>query len=450
MKKSIFFLLLLILLNIALSVQAEQAKTTLVVSHANEEAIQLLCSTHDTVEVQRESLSFSDSTDLMTRLLNKDSSVDVYSISVNNGLQALKQKGYLPTIFSSVITEKISHMLPTIRDVVTQQGQIVAVPYDITTSEWGINDELWQEICPNRRLETWQDYFALVQWWEQQEDLSDEYTLSINGLGRQQLTEEMLYAYIQTYERPNEPLRFDTPYFMDTLAAATQLTPIEYTGEEDDEAWNDMINRPTLLQTYISRLGYSAVEHCFRRIPMPAFEEGGKRCVYGDLMLYIINPYSQHQQEATWYLEAVLQTMSDQTFILLSPDSAVPLEAPSWKRIYEKFKKELQEIKAALPKADDATRDNLMSRQDTLEDWFSRSDEDQGRYLITAQELETYKELMQYLFIGDESLFLGFNNADVLTELLHLIDRYFQGNLTLEGCVQEMNRIAAQLYYEAQ
>ncbi len=449
MKKHTFFLLLLVLFTIALSAQAEQAKTTLVVSSASEEAIQLLRNTHDTVEVQKESLSFSDSADLMTRLLNKDSSVDIYSISVSCGVQALKEKGYLPAIPSDVIAEEISHMLPAIRDVAMQQGQVVAVPYYISTDGWGVNDALWQEICPDRRLETWQDYFELVRWWEQQKELAEEYTLTISGVGRQQLIDEMLRAYIQTYERPDEPLRFDTPYFMDTLAAAVQLTPIEYTGEEDDEAWDDMLNRPTLMQPVMSRLGTFS-DRNFRRIPLPAFEEGGRRCVYGDLTLYIINPYSQHQQEATWYLEAVVQTMPEDTAISLSPDGAAPLESPYWQKNYDKNKKELEEIEAAWPEADDATRERLMRRQSTLEKWFSRSDEEQGRYLITAQELEEYQDVMQYLYIGDESLFLGYSDADVFYELLHQTDRYIQGNLTLEGCVQEMNRIAAQLFYENQ
>lgn len=448
MKKHSFFLLLLVLFTIALSAQAEQAKTTLVVSSASEDAIQLLRTTHDTVEVQKESLSFSDSADLMTRLLNKDSSVDIYSISVSCGVQALKEKGYLPAISSDVIAEEISHMLPAIREVAMQQGQVVAVPYYISTDGWGINDALWQEICPDRRLETWQDYFELVRWWEQQEELAEEYTLTISGVGRQQLIDEMLRAYIQTYERPDEPLRFDTPYFMDTLASAVQLTPIEYTSE-DDEAWNDMINRPTLMQPVMGQLGSSS-DRNFRRIPLPAFEEGGPRCVYGYLELYIINPYSQHQQEATWYLEAVVQTMPEDTAISLSPDGAAPLENPYWQKRYDEYKKELEEIEATLPEADDATRQRLMHRKDTLEYWFSQSEEDPGRYLITAKDLKEYQDVMQYLYIGDESLFLGYNNADVIDDLLHQTDRYIQGNLTLEGCAQEMNRIAAQLFYENQ
>lgn len=443
------FSYLLILLFMVPCAYATEGQTTLVVTYPKSDVVERFESEHPDVVISSAAVVFSSAEDLITRLLTKDSTVDLYIINVSDGLALLKDKGYLPVIQSASIAHEIGGWYPVIRDCVMSDEGIVAVPFDITTGEWQLNEALWAEKCPHLKLETWEDFFNLILWWQNDPDFAEEFNVSINGLGQTQVASEMLYAYVQTYESSDAPLNFDTLAFRQTLEAVTHLDPILIDEDEDEEEWNNMINRPTLLKTNTSdQYGSSAIYHEWSRIPMPAFEEGGKRCIYGDLSMYVINPYSQHKQEAEWYLEVMLASMPDNERIRFSPAVIAPLETSGWQHTYDLFTEELSQIEIDLLDAPPEDRWKLEDRREYLINWFS-AESATDRWLVTVEEQTRYSELVnEHLVLSEKSLFLGIHNMEGFLELERIVNRFLQGNITLDECIQALNTVATMLFYE--
>ena len=88
------------------------------------------------------------------------------------------------------------------------------------------------------------------------------------------------------------------------------------------------------------------------------------------------------------------------------------------------------------------------SEQDQVEKLQLRLMDESDRFLVTSQEGERYQQLAQYLTFNDESDYFGFQNKKNISVLLSYTSRYFSDNISLDKCIQELNRISKQVFYE--
>lgn len=434
--------LLCCLLLLCLCFPSAVAEETLRVSclSAVPEAIARFTESHPEILLQDCDTYFNSQEQFISFLLTQDSSIDIYAITVNMGLDALKSKRYLPVLHSAVIEQEVATWYAPIQACISTADGIIALPYELTTNEWGLNEALWHQLYPDASLVTWQDYLRLILAWQQDETLSETYSLSYAGLTRENVTRSLLFSYISYYETEEAPLNFDTSPFRECLTLLQQITP-DSNEPEDEEAWNDRLSMPTLLNETPDPIGsplYNSGE--FVAIPEPRFDAAAAPILRGNMQMYVINPYSQHQDAALLFLGTVAQALPDNQRIRLSPQVPVPIENPLWIKQHAQFAEELQQLTQL-----ETRTDAQQTRLEMLQTWMK---DESDRYLVTYAQSERYKQLAACLAFNDRSCFLGFQNGKNVEALLQHILRYFAGNLSQEDCIQTLNRIASQLFYE--
>jgi len=408
---------------------------------AHSAAIELFSSRHPDVALISCDVSFWSQEEFITRILTQDASVDIYSITVSMGLGALKDKNYLPAINSEYLEKEVINWFPPIVDCISANGQLVAVPYDLYTNEWGMNSSLWEKVCPDRSIDTWIDYIDLVRWWYENLGLEDDFNVSYAGLRRDDILRNILYSYVSLYETETQPINFDTSEFRLTLSQLMNLPNPE--NSEDEEEWNEMINRPSLLLETPENIGSQTYNHDFDAIPEPRFVSNQSPCLRGEMQLYVINPYTKNYQEAVWFLEALIEAMPDTAKIRLSPNIDIPIENPYWVTRHEQLTEQLDRLLS-----NKANPDSL-DEEDTIERLQRQLQDASDRYIVTTEEYRRYQELVQYLHFNEYSLFLGFQNGENIDILFRIITRYFHGLLTIDECICSLNNIAEQLFYES-
>ena len=198
---------------------------------------------------------------------------------------------------------------------------------------------------------------------------------------------------------------------------------------------------PTLLNETPENIGSSAdLSHQFIAIPEPRFDKDSLPILRGDMQMFVINPYSIHREEAILFLETVLQSMPDNQRIRFTANVSVPIENPYWLKYHMDTLDELNSLlgKGQLSK----------SEQGQIEKLQLRLMDESDRFLVTSQEGERYQQLAQYLTFNDESDYFGFQNKKNISVLLSYTSRYFSDNISLDKCIQELNRISKQVFYE--
>ena len=427
---------------VMLFVESANAEITLKISDlsAVPDAITCFEAEYPDIHLEECDTLFDSQEKFVSFLLTEDSSIDIYAITVSMGLDALKSKHYLPVLKSSIIEQEVNTWYPAIQSCVSNDEGIIAVPYNLTTNEWGLNENLWNKLFPSSALTTWQEYLNLMLMWQQNDQLVDAYNLSYAGQTQDDVMCTLLFSYISYYETGNAPLDFNTSSFRECLALVYQL-PVKNDEPEDEDQWNERLSMPTLLNETPENIGSSAdLSHRFIAIPEPRFDKDSLPILRGDMQMFVINPYSIHREEAILFLETVLQSMPDNQRIRFTANVSVPIENPYWLKYHMDT---LDELNSLLGKGQLSE-----SEQDQVEKLQLRLMDESDRFLVTSQESERYQQLAQYLTFNDESDYFGFQNKKNIGVLLSYTSRYFSDNISLDKCIQELNRISKQVFYE--
>lgn len=125
----------------------------------------------------------------------------------------------------------------------------------------------------------------------------------------------LVRSYITYYETDEAPLSFDQPALLECLEALRTL-PEDQDVPEDSEAWNEQLNRPTVIQETMENIGSGAgMRDSFVAIPEPRFAQEdapGSR--------------ERHYDLAVRFLETVVEAMPQQMKIRFSPAVEAPLK----------------------------------------------------------------------------------------------------------------------------
>lgn len=438
MKRWICLLLILVCLPVSGALGEETLRV--VDLNACPEAIKLFSSRYPDVQLEGADTLFDSQETFITHLMIQDSTIDIYAITVSMGLKKLKEKSYLPVIASPLLEEEIAGWYPAIQECLTTSQGVVAIPYDLMTNQWGVNPDLWAQLFPGKSLDTWMDYLQLAAAWQENEAWQEEYTLTMSGLTQMDVARRLVRSYITYYETDEVPLSFDQPAFLECLEALRTL-PEDQDAPEDSEAWNEQLNRPTVIQETMENIGSNAgMGDSFVAIPEPRFTQEDAPVLQGEMRMYVINPYSEHEDLAIRFLETVVEAMPQQMKIRFSPAVEAPIENPYWAKRQAQIAEEMSALEQ-LPELTEAAQIRLDSLR-----WAYQNESD--RYLVTQAEKERYQELTPYLRFHLSSNFLGFQNGSNVDALLAYVERYLSGYLSLDACIQEMNRVSAQIYYE--
>lgn len=369
--------------------------------------------------------------EIISALLTRDATYDVMQFNTS-GVDVAKiiDQGYAYDMAGSEkISAYVKSLYPELRDLVTRDGRIYAIPLHLFSNDGGYYPQNFK----NLGLEvptTWQELAALINAWpEQPDDVQEDYEINEWTTDyRAWFLRKMTTSYVTHMEATGQELHFDTPLYRELVGLVDTMTTENNTDEERD-VYALMGNG------YIEpfQMGYTW------DTPMVDLAIEGRVAHSVVVFLAMVNPYTQHPEEALrciefmidWIKPATRQTMVDAAYI-------TPVENPDYPRLVADWEAKGEQLTKKLAECSEADRLDVQEEIKWHEaewEWIEAS-----HWLVTEESIPAYAEVFKTLYFPkpsvletrDESDPYGHSIADTLQA------RYIDGQIDMDTYIREM------------
>lgn len=372
-------------------------------------------------------VNFRSVYDLTTAdILNtKNSDVDILCITPFDtvSLKLLKDKGYFTDLSSSAILSKqVSRLYPGLqKGLTTDDGKIIG---------WYETVETYLPDAAMDVLEQNGMTFAntLLEMFQQITQLADEGVFADEGMaplgypGYSRLN--MLNMSIERYL--NEQQLLGNRITLNNAELQELLSYIVANVPEDEDAFPQNEDGYSLYEMDVSM---PITTDC--HMPMKV-GTSSPAAIPATVYVLVVNPYSQHKEEAICYLEYCAQNVYDETQYRIFSDMTDPLvNTYQLERIAE-----LESQIAAL----EAQEQTAEVKEQLEELRVSKAEAEKYRYTIDTEDIAAWQAVAGNIVVPEENYFTK--------DFRKLVTRLAEGNLTVDGFVQEGNRYFEMVYQE--
>lgn len=351
--------------------------------------------------------------EIAQRLTNHDSTVDIYAIWSDMGFSAIKKKGYYANLSQSeVLTNASLELYPAIREVIQDaDGTLVAWPF-FAYAHLMTED---REILQAYHFEIPSNYDELLDLIPQ---IWDSGLLEENGYVMFDTIsccrEDLFRTFVRQYIRESQ-MRGQTPSFSDPefLRIARRILtempladpfPRGEDGEEDPLLILDCVSNRLLEATHA---------------PLAATDMNTP-AVEVELLLLVINPYSEKKNEAIQYLEYLSEKRTTEDYALFTTMNDPAID-PSIHKQYEEACAALEAEKALAQAEPD-----VPAHQERI---FVLHEEvmalEQQQFLVSQYAIDNYHEL------SDSFVVLLEEDITQSQRMEMLLSRVLEGGLPL-------------------
>ena len=392
---------------------------------------------------------YAEDNTIVEAMMNRDSSVDIYILSVNTeAYAALYSRGYMAELDSAVIAEAVAGMYPAIQDAVTRNGEIVAVPVMLFGWTLGLDYEGFERIgIPREEVPgDWPGFLKLLL--ELQELLPEDGSVRIfpEYYTQRQARMELVGAVIDSWHlylnATGQELHYDVPELREALDAimALDLDAMGMPAGNEDDAY-----------VMISVVGGGGDRTYTLVNPSAGCTVGGMSgnsepallsVIPGEMQplplsmaVAIVNPFSPNVGLAQEYLEALYQNLDIRTLYNLNAQQNDPVRNRYYQQNMENTRQELESARAELDAADPVDAAMWEERIAMLEEQLDTIEE--YSWDISPAEIEWYRAHDAELYVS------RWNYVDVAYgsgELNDLVQQFLAGRLEANGFLKELDR----------
>lgn len=363
---------------------------------------------------------YQEAADILTQ---QNGDVDVICLDYHDtvSLRTLKEKGYFVDLNgNSTLQAYGARLYPRIREALTtEDGQLVAWPLSCTGSfmQLDLPDEVMEEYgltVPTTFGELLDEAARL----QEETDFYDMgYLLVDISLDQENLVHEVLKRFFLEQQAQGGKVDFHNPELRALLERI--LTELPVSASMDYEAW------PALMW------GGCTSPISANDLLLPRIGENSPDTLELHVNLAVVNPYSDQPEEAMAYLEylALHNGMDD---YMLYADMTQPL-------LNEQTQQRLEEIDQAL--AELAQQEQNAEVRDQVIALEQERDYNAGNlYLIDAADIAAWQKAAAAIVIPEENFYTQ--------EIMQMRDRLLQGNLSLDGFLDQCSRHMEMVYAE--
>lgn len=357
---------------------------------------------------------------LITAMLTKDDSVDLFGFYAREGLRQVKQKGFYTDLSQSrVLADASRELFPALQKAAMKDGEIAAWPVATMALFMGLEDDDEDGVMKRGALpipQTWDDALDLVQQLEK-----EDYFYETGGAPFDQWNycqAEMLKCLVQEYllhqTAGGQALSFDTPVFRRLAQRILSQVPREnpYIRLEGYE--------PTLFNTVGSNVDWGTYH-----LPLRIDRDGPTHVVLRT-RVFILNPYSKNKEAALRYLAFLAQKRTPEDYGLYATLNEPIVNQEAYAR-WEAAAAALMAAKQAA--VDEADRLHHAQRLHQMEEELRLLA--QERYRVSQASIDTYHCFARHFVVLEDALIL-YNE-----KLGGMVDRLVEGGLSLEGFIRE-------------
>ena len=420
---------------------------------------------------------------LTAESLSRSTNIDLFlmhSYSIDS--QTIFDRGFAAPIESSALAADVKRMYPQVQEILTQSGQLMGYPLDLWLDFWTVRPDLLEKSGLGDVPETMADYCKmLLSWYDAAgaEGLGFTFDQSRSpDVQREMLVSLLVSQYIRTYGSGNVPISFNTPIFRDLLSQVAVLWNMPEDGRGFDAP--SIFHIGSMLAPFQRGINSEAVLE--RYIQPPVFEANQEPVLSASLDYLIMNPNSQHQEEALLFLEFCMETRGLDDQYLLYPDFNDLLENDHYQENVQEARELVESLRASLAEwenqfeAIEHTRLTLMEQQPSIYDnpenpeyieymeWYHEV-LDEGEiyrdHLAEAEANLALAESQRYVCAQEDiaayravANFMDLRHSPMAWRIMEkiganaILEKYLNGMASLDQVLAELDNRVAMMYYE--
>ena len=373
-------------------------------------------------------------TGVLQAMMNKDGHTDIYILPYEGkDMQALRGRGYLTEISGNKqIDEYVEKLYPYIRDAVTVDGKLMALPVSASGQGIGVNLKTWGKLggTEEELPKTWNQFFDWLQNDVPERLAGTEIKLTMFDKSNifYYLKYSMFLQYQSILNSSNEEQVFNTPLLSSLMKRIEDLDwgALKVSEEKQDSYYIDYENAPLLElgeNPCVGRNWGPDAEY----LPL-SFNEGEEPVVPVSLYVAIINPFSEHPEEAKEFLALLLKNLDNGTQYTLFTDKTEPIENEGSKEWYDSVVESIETIKEMLETAEGSSKEELEEALKNNEESLVYAELE--RWLISPDDIKEYQKCIPYMKALDYFFLYDIFDSSDIEELREQYDNIFgEGNV---------------------
>ncbi len=441
----------------------EQPDTSLplltVASREETQILQDFEANHDVRVLSLPTSIYFDAEKLMQDMITQNSAYDIYWIDVSTGcLSVLMQKGYyVPLDASSTLVSAMDAMDPNLTALLTQDGHYAAFPKSATAHMLCINTKTMEEfgLTEEDLPRTFSEFLPwLAAQYEKSQDLGRVVWDTQRSLRHSAFT-LLLNMYIKQCEQEHVTPDFISHDFPALLGQIDQYF-VDSTPLAAPRMVNGELELPLLSQQDVGDM--LSVSNGW--IPLPLVLSEGLDPMYDiQLQVYLINPYSEHQDAALAYLETVNSYLdmekalaylepaniyiNAETRMILSDTPIAPVERPEYAAEYAAYEEEREQLIASLESLEpQALKDAQLKIKEIN---VSLGFLEQLRWYVSLKDIERMESYRPFFHVSGEATFF----ASVTDPISTYTNQYADGIIGTQEMLQLLRRLARMVQLES-
>ncbi len=414
---------------------------------------------HDVRVLSLPTSMYFDAEKLMQDMITQNNAYDIYWIDVSTGcLSVLMQKGYyVPLDASSTLVSAMDAMDPNLTALLKQDGHYAAFPKTATAHMLCINTKAMEEfdLTEEDLPRTFSEFLPwLAAQYEKSQDLGRVVWDTQRSLRHSAFT-LLLNMYIKQCEKDHVAPDFISHDFPDLLGQIDQYF-MDTTPLAAPRMVNGELELPLLSQQDMGDM--LSVSNGW--IPLPLVLSEGLDPMYDiQLQVYLINPFSEHQDAALAYLETVNSYLNmekavaclepakiytkAETSMLLSDTPIAPVERPEYAAEYAACEAQREQLIASLESLEpQALKDAQLKIKDIN---ASLGFLEQLRWYVSPKDIERMEIYRPFFHVSGEATFF----ASVTDPISTYTNQYVDGIISTQEMLQLLQRLARMVQLES-
>lgn len=390
------------------------------------------------------------SEDILTAMMNRDSGVDIYTMSaMDEQFGALIDRGYLPELDSQKLRQAVSEMYPAIADEVMRDGKLYAVPLECSNAtSKSINMKLLQESFGlDMPVPTsWTELLGLIQTLSQglMEDVPEATVFEpiySRDLARELTFSQMMLDFFMWMDQSEENMARAGEMLI-TLCTAFEAVDWDCLGLAEEVDMNaGWVYDPEHIILGQAGLGMSAVEQ-YQQPMLLSIADGEEPLMGAIVGVAFVNPFSEHHEAAQEYLEYALDNVQQSYRMAMIPALNEPVESSYYKYGIQAIDDSIAQLEKAMQESEDEEkREQLAANLEESRAWREEY-EANYRYEISAASIERYREFAEHMAVAHAGIWSNGNTEQ--------IQQYLGGEISKEQLAAQLQKVMQMMKLEAE
>lgn len=410
--------------------------------------------THGDVSVVL-SREYSEVENLIENMMNRDDRVDIYVLATSNSVyEALFNRGYLMELDGNEKVKALADsMYPSIREKLSTNGHLVALPLSAFSWSVGINEQALAKL--GMKIEdvpdNWSDFLDFLAGLEGKLNAENGVHLLYSGYTDADVRYELMNMILMDYQYyvndTNPDMGYNNPLVHKLLEKLEKIdfTALGCPSDMDDQTYNlDAYDEESVLMTSSTGCNIGNFYSMFTPVLMHMTKDASSYLVL-DTTVLVVNPFTKNADAALAFAGEVVDNLTTQTRYSIIPDLNDPIRGDQNQAALNELKEELESMRSEYESAPADEKQSL--ELDIQEEEKTLAYAEANNWDVSPTELEWYRAHDDNIIVSIYNWLYPDTTSDEedggitqAAEAEELMDQYLNGQISLDDMLSGIDR----------